>query len=375
VASIALTRITVYRVWRAANKLVPVLRPATRGESAPVNWSTFRSFDQRVTELSPHLPNGARAAIDGARPDPATTTLEQMLMFAWVSSQELGRIAIGADHVDRCFLDDWPSLDAEHRMLRHTTSDDVETPVVPDIARDLRLDIDEVRRVLCRWLDDKIAYVQTHIVSSDEAECFLLEESASQRLHHWDKYEEERKQMLIATIDIPFAESLPGDFRDSAIGTAVHHDMYLDEKHIWTTPDGLKVQVVAPEHWTGEKRTATCTKYIEDLIVMLRKSKADDQAAVQITNYHANQVAAQGEGATAIGNTLSQTVEQESFNADDQTSILEELRRLRAELSALAASSIEHAKEMAIVVQAEEAAEKNDRGAVRRALSQFGAKA
>jgi hypothetical protein len=241
----------------------------------------------------------------------------------------LGRVAISqADWKQYAFIEDPTPLETEHDLLSCALEmdDDLvgdETLFVDDLADASAISEADVRRILCRWMDDAIAYVHNDVLDGDR-EPFRLEHRARTRLARWDRYERKRMERFIFLI--PVTRPYPIDAERLVRG--IGRELGLQFSEITEGNKGITVDGVWPNEMSAEQRTTIAPKLIAEVKEAFADARLREilQPTVSITNTYNNTglVGAQGPGAYAEGNTL---VQQQIVDSDTEQ-LSDELRRL-----------------------------------------------
>lgn len=298
------------------------------------------------------------------------------------AERPLGQIVIAElpDEESYMFVPDETPLDAEYLMLGVAVERDEEMGLgeaheVSNIVQLTRLDQWLVRRILCRWIDDGLAYVVGDALD-DDPEPFYLLPKAEQRLRNWERYEKERAQVRLFQFTIPVPTPLPSDYANIVRGIALDLGVRLDD----VLPAGAKGVLLKghfPEGLTQQQErdvAQSLTTSVEASLLEARRHEMSAPAAT-VTHYNtfnAQQVAAQGPNATAVGNTMVQ-----HFTDGVTPQLLDELRQAREFATARVKNSDADDDDVAdagALVEAERAAKKNDAGGVRTALRRLSAR-
>jgi hypothetical protein len=130
----------------------------------------------------------------------------------------LEQVVLSEVHYNRyAFVVDSPSLDDEYLLLKAALDMDGElyqdeTISVEDLVHQTRLDVDVVRRVLCHWIDDAVAYISTAQLDPEcDREPIVLLEKAKRRAEDWDRYRTERQRMKRFTLTLNIPRPFPND--------------------------------------------------------------------------------------------------------------------------------------------------------------------
>jgi hypothetical protein len=220
-------------------------------------------------------------------------------------------------------------------------------------------------------MDDRIAYMSNDALD-DEREPFLLEQKAQHRLDNWSQYERERQSMLVFKFVIEAPRPFPRNAIELARGIGVEHGIQVNE--VSEASRGILVKGWFPEDWSEEKQKAALAQYASAVKGTFAEVLRHESPGGMIINntYHAQQVAAQGPGAQAIGNVM---IQQWNDGDGDAEQAADELRRAREELQKSLTSALEDAIEIGAVAEAERAAKARDLPGVMAALKKFGSKA
>jgi hypothetical protein len=168
------------------------------------------------------------------------------------------------------FVQDHPPLDDEYELLHAAFELDGElyqdeTFCVQDLVTVTRMDAGRVRRVLCLWLDDAIAYIARAQLDPDsDREPIALLEKAKRRLETWDRYRAGRERMKRFIITLRVSPPYPPDhinlIRSIALGSSVH---LTDD--VLPDPQGFKVQGVYPDDWDEDQIAGFSRKLEEEV--------------------------------------------------------------------------------------------------------------
>jgi hypothetical protein len=287
----------------------------------------------------------------------------------------LGTVSISQRHLELyTFIEDVATpLDVERDLLEIAIEMDQElyngeTNHVPLLARAVRVEGAAVRRILCRWMDDGIAYVPDAALDEDD-EPFHLEERATLRLRNWDRYESERLRMNKFNFVIEAPRPFPNNAIELVTGIGREHGLRFDGVH--EASRGIQVDGVFPTEWTPARIAEIKAQIIQSVQATFVEARRHEMPSggVIVNTYNAHQVAAQGPNAVAIGNTLVQQLE--STVADKLSA---EILKLREHLQTTIKSSSD-AVEVGAVGEAEEAAKRKDQNGLVAAVKKWGAKA
>lgn len=382
------TRHDIYRLWRDV-RLIRAAEddPASRagvfhvapGSDPDIRRRVVDGFVKlRRTEEVDLLERGAilRAIADVVILREASAAIPEEAFSAAIRAAErpLGVVAISQTHQGRYgFVEDATALKAERRLLAAAlAADDALYPgealSVEEIARITRVNVAEVRRILCRWMDDEIAYVRDAALDDDD-ESFILENNAQSRSVHWANYESERQRMRLFQLVIEVPRPFPNGAVGLVRGIGLEHELNLSE--VLEASKGVLVKGVHHEDWTQEQIADAMMRFKDAVRATFADARQHEvpTGGVIVNTYNAQQVAAQGPGAQAIGNVMTL-----HLNDGDAALIALELKQLREELQKSIASA-EDAIEIGAIAEAEVAAKAKNLSGVVSAIKRFGVKA
>lgn len=288
----------------------------------------------------------------------------------------LGVVAISQAHLSRySFASDPTPLDMEQDLLSVALQIDEdlvngETHFVKELAQAAHVEESAVRRIVCRWMDDRIAYMHDDALD-DDREPFLLEDRAQRRLDNWRSYEESRMNRFDFVIEV----ERPFPLESERLVHGIGRELGLTFQEVHPASKGFAVW-----GWCRDTTPDALGKLREELIARVRATFAEERrheiavtpSSTTIHNYSAQQVGAQGPGAIASHNTMTLT---QQMADDDVQVLLAELATLRDYLLNQGVTSTADALEVAALVEAEEAAKAKEPGLITAALKKLGAKA
>ena len=287
----------------------------------------------------------------------------------------LGAVATSQVHHDfYLFSTDPTPLDDEQDLLSIALSIDEEllngeTHFVDELARVAQVEKAVVRRILCRWMDDRVAYMPSHAIE-DDREPFILENRAQKRFDNWSRYEESRMHRFdfVVEVERPF----PKDPEKLVRG--IGRELGLTFEEVDPASKGFVVSGWC-KNTTSEKLEVLRAELTDRVRTTFEEERRHERDAVTpsttVHNYSAQQVGAQGPGAIASHNTM--TLVQHTTDVDAQV-LLPDLATLREYLLKRGVTSADDAVEVAAVVDAEKAVQANDVGLLTGALKKLGAK-
>lgn len=384
------TRYEIYVLWRDARAIrqrFEVLPAGSFAIDPDHDPARRRRFLEGLGKLSEGerwdlIEGGAllNAASDAVVLFRSNAPIAEGILRGCVSGCEraLGAIATSqVQHDFYLFATDPTSLDVEQDLLSAALDIDEElvngeTHFVDELARVAQVEKAAVRRILCRWMDDRVAYMPGDAIE-DDREPFILENRAQKRLDNWSRYEESRMHRFdfIVEVDRPF----PKDSEKLVRGIGREFGLTFEEVHPaskgftvsgWcknTTPEEL-------EALRAELNDRVRTTFAEE-----RRHERDALPSTTVHNtnysYSAQQVGAQGPGASASHNTM--TLIQQMSDADAQV-LMPDLATLREYLLQRGVTNADDAVEVAAVVDAEKAVQAKNAGLLTGALKKLGAK-
>lgn len=373
-----LTRFQVYEPWRVAAEAVLGIRAAIRGTPTQGDLrASLRQLAAQLPVIAPSLPDEARANADTlvALLNVGLPPFEQaLLQGVWAVFEPLGRLMMEPEDVS--FRGDELPLAVEKRLLLKAFEIQESAGMgngpglsVVELARQARIDLTTVRRMVCAWLDDDCVYLPGTLKSADEEECFVLAEGVEARRDNWSSYAEERTSARRTRIAVPFAEQLPHGWVECARGAAVA--LGCDCEDVVPTTTGLIAIVVMPE---GASKDECTTHFVRDVQKMLsdQRLQAPVHAPVSAT-YIAGTVGAQGPGAVATDNEFIQSGASAVWTPDYQQALADELAALRKSIVGLPEPLRDATEVLQYAVLAETAARSGDRTKMIGALMLIGA--
>lgn len=277
----------------------------------------------------------------------------------------LGRVAISRSGLKQyIFIEDSTPLDTEHWLLSAVLEmeDDIignAHHYVDDLAEAANVSEPEVRRILCRWMDDGTVYMHNDALYNGR-EPFLLENKARSRarLEGWARYAESRERTQRFTLFVRAERPFPSDAERLVHG--IGRELGLRFAEVVEGGKGFTVEGSWPGEMAAEHRVTiqdALTKQVRETFAeVLRHTVTPPLVSIAHTNNFNNtgQAGAIGPGAVAVGNHLIQCVVSEGTEH-----LAEELTKLREHLLSRV-STTQDAIDLGAVAEAEQAAMRND---------------
>jgi hypothetical protein len=240
------------------------------------------------------------------------TTLETTARRA---ERQLGTVAISQAHWKQfAFVEDPTPLEMENDLL--SCALEIEQELVGDekhfvnvLAEASQTSEMDVRRILCRWMDDRIAYVPSDALD-DDREPFVLEDRAAIRLRKWSRYEKERERTRGFEFLIQTSRPFPNEAIKLVHG--IGRELGIRFSEVTEGAKGFTVAGTLPDDIVRDQIAslrAKLTTTVQNTFSEIRRLELAAQS-VSITNNttynNSGQVGAQGPNAVAMGNTFVQ---------------------------------------------------------------------